>query len=251
MYTSRMTKRDDIETVRFVSTVRGLTTLEDCTPKPAKHFTPTWWKDMPPGLPYADSVALAVTTVKMCPSFPEFFSLGYVIPMWADTTIKYSEETDTWEWRCGHPDSPYKISIHSKDQYMNHAPVNTLGVKTNYVFKFESPWKLITPKGWSVLQLPMFYNFSDDFTVAAGTTHTDVLHDTNLQVLYHGNGKEIFIKRGTPLAQFIPYRREKLDMTVSEATEEDRLLFESINLNLVSSFTGGYRKEIRRRNNEE
>ena len=36
--------------IAFVSTVEGLELVEDCVPKPAKHFMPQWFKDIPASL---------------------------------------------------------------------------------------------------------------------------------------------------------------------------------------------------------
>ena len=106
------------------------------------------------------------------------------------------------------------------------------------VFKFISPWNLITPKGYSVLQLPMFYHFSNDFSVLPGIIHTDTHHELNQQILYHGEGKEIFIRRGTPLVQYIPFKRSKYNITTRDSTVEDLTRFSEVTVNIFSKFPG-------------
>ena len=33
--------------IQFISTVEGLESIEECLPRPAKHFIPQWFKDIP------------------------------------------------------------------------------------------------------------------------------------------------------------------------------------------------------------
>ena len=53
--------------IEFISTVEGLEEIEECRPKPAKHFVPEWFKNIP-------SFSENIPTVRHCPSFPDFFS---------------------------------------------------------------------------------------------------------------------------------------------------------------------------------
>jgi hypothetical protein len=167
--------------------------------------------------------------------------------MWCDVLIKYSKETNTWEWSMGRPDpsNPFFAEPHSNAQMLDHVDVSFQGVDASYVFKFFCPWKIITPKGYSILQLPMFYEFNKEFSVAPGVIHTDSHHDVNPQVFYHGSGEPIFIKIGTPLFQVIPFKREAYDVDIREQTELDKKLFQKQLLNILTMFPGrgAYKKK--------
>ena len=67
----------------------------------------------------------------------------------------------------------------------------------------------------------MFYHFNPDFTVLPGTIWTDIHHEINQQMVIHNYG-ETFIARGTPLAMYIPIRRETFDYTVKVQEDEDQ-----------------------------
>ena len=231
--------------IEFIATVPGLIGDRDAYPRPTREFIPDWWRTPKVTDPLTSLHTGLKTNVRSCPSFPEYFSQGYVLPMWADTTLQFDKATGNWSWRCGRDGSPYIIDIHPNDQFLDYAPAKMQGVDVDFLFKLISPWRLKTPKGYSVLQLPMFYHFNQDFSVLPGIIATDMHHELNQQVAYHGKGEEIFIPKGTPLVQYIPFKRDSsFEMTVREKTIEDQKTFDTQLLRLTSRFlgSGAYKK---------
>jgi hypothetical protein len=226
--------------IEFVSMVKGLEDIEECRPKPAKSFTPQWFKDLPA------SPNQLLPTVRVCPSFTDYFSLGYVMPMWTDFKLKYQDEK--WSWESS--DQDFRMSSHPNEQFIKYTTPTFNGVEGQFVFKAVCPWRIITPKGWSVLQLPLFYDFNNEFSVLPGVIDTDIYSQANQQILYHANGKEIDIKRGTPLALYVPFQRESsfLDIDVRSATQEDIENFNKVdNIFRQAQEYGLYRKMQRKR----
>jgi hypothetical protein len=227
--------------IQFISTVEGLESIEECLPRPAKNFIPQWFKDIPLKENF-------MSTVKICPSFPDFFSQGYIIPMWSDVKLKFDKENQSWEWKT--PINNFNWDIHPPDQLLSHTKVGFNGIDSQFVFKAGSPWKIITPPGWSVLQLPLFYHFNKEWSVMPGIIDTDIHSAVNQQVLYHGDGKEITINRGDPFVLYIPFERsKKLKHEIKYQTEKDKRIFngELINLNGKFDPIGIYRKKQRER----
>jgi hypothetical protein len=74
--------------IQFISTVEGLESIEECLPRPAKYFIPKWFKDISSD---------AKSTVRDCPSFPDYFSQGYIIPMWSDVRMKFENQVPRFE----------------------------------------------------------------------------------------------------------------------------------------------------------
>lgn len=224
--------------IQFVSTIQGLADIEECKPKPTNKFIPDWWKKMPTyieeGKPHKGF------TAKACPALPDYFSQGYVIPMWVDTVLKYDKESNTLEWRTGRNGNPFKWDYHDPVQFLNHVTPNFIGIEGTMTFKALCPWRIITPPGYSVLQMPLFYNFNQKFSVLPGVISTDIHHELNQQVLYYGNGEEIYIKRGEPFVQYIPFKRTKYDITIRDANEKDNNLFQKQATNLLGKFRGSY-----------
>jgi hypothetical protein len=227
--------------VEFVSLIKGLEEIEECRPKPTKAFIPEWWKSMPYKQLGQEHLINSFGTAKACPSFPDYFSQGFVLPMWTDSILRIDEETGTFNWVAGKPNSPFTWDGHSNSQFLDYQTPYVQGSKGKFVFKAISPWRLITPPGYSVLQLPMFYNFNQDFSVLPGIISTDVHHETNHQVVFHSKEKEIFIKRGTPICQYIPFKRNiKYSLDVRSFNEADQKRFSVDDLGMMGSMSGEY-----------
>lgn len=231
-------KKNDKPLIRFVSTVTGLETITECIPKPAKFYTPDWFKNVPGDIS---------GSVRKCPSFPDYFSQGYIIPMWSDTKISYDQQSKNWTYLSASKDAIWEA--HTNNQLIDHVTPNFTGNDGEFVFKALCPWKIITPPGYSVLQLPLFYHFNQDISIFPGVIDTDIYHDINQQVLYHGKGKEVLIKRGDPFALYIPFERKKYQHSVEALTEEYDNRFKAALLNIYTKFSGegSYRQMQRER----
>ena len=227
------------EKISFVSTVEGLDSIDICLPKPAKYFIPQWFKDIPSNIK---------NTVKDCPSFPDYFSQGYIIPMWTDTMLHYNEKEQTWNWKTA--SDSFTMSIHTKNQLLDYTNSSFLGSNGDFVFKTICPWKIITPPGWSVLQLPLFYHFNQEWSVLPGVIDTDIHHEVNQQVLYHGNNIPVTINCGDPFVLYVPFKRSnKLKHEIRYQTKKDEKIFKKQFLSITNSFlpNGSYRKHQRER----
>lgn len=226
--------------IQFISTLEGLESIKECLPKPAKHFIPQWFKD----IKSENSM-----TVKSCPSFPDYFSQGYIIPMWSD--VKIVSDGDSWNWST--PTSSVSWDNHTNNQFLDYTKANFNGIESQHVFKTNCPWRIITPPGWSVLQLPLFYHFNKEWSVMPGVIDTDIHHEVNQQVLYHGNGKEVIIERGDPFVLYIPFKRSnKINYIVKYQTEENKKTFQKDFLDLFTRFrpNGYYREKQRKRDKD-
>jgi hypothetical protein len=228
--------------IQFISTVEGLESIEECLPRPAKNFIPKWFKEIPSDIK---------SSVKVCPSFPDYFSQGYILPMWSD--VELQQIGDEWRWETPVP-REFSWDIHGKQQFLDHTKANFNGVEGQFIFKPNCPWRIITPPGWSVLQLPLFYHFNQEWSVLPGVIDTDIHYEINQQVLYHGNGKSIRINRGDPFVLYIPYKRSnKIKHEVRYQNEEDVKRFDLQFLNLKTKFTpnGVYRELQRKRDKKD
>ena len=222
--------------IQFVSTVPGLSSIEECLPKPSIKFIPEWWKGMQHVPKYHHLDEAVAGNVKNCPSFMDYFSNGYILPMWADTILYYNEETKDWAWRSS--DEKFTYSSHNGGQYLDHVNHSFLGEDSYFIFKAQCPWRIITKPGYSTYQLPLLYHFNKDFSVLPGIRDSDTYHQINPQIVIHSNKKEIFIPRGTPLAQYIPFKREKEKINVRDAGEKDFNLFTKNDLEFATKFKG-------------
>lgn len=206
--------------ITFISKIPGLTLLEDCKPKPTARYTPDWWKEKKIDLVKQSAYDLntanikncpSVGNIKHCPSFTDVFTSGYVVPMWMDTYLGYDKENA----RAGALSNLTQIDYHPcpSEDMENYT---FLGKEAVAFFKAKSPWSIITKPGVSVLILPLFFNFDPDFSIVPGIIDTEYVNNLNPDIIYHSKEKEIFIERGTPLFQIIPFRKEKFTFDVKE-----------------------------------
>ena len=222
--------------IKFISTVEGLESIEKTLPKSAKHFIPEWFKNIPSTNPMS---------VKKCPSFPDYFSQGYILPMWSDVLL--TQKDDTYKW-VSSSDS-FGWEGHNNDQLIDYKKATFNGVDGQFIFKAFCPWRIVTPPGWSILQLPLFYHFNQEWSVLPGVIDTDIHHEINQQVLYHGNGNPIKINAGDPFVLYIPFKRSnKLKHEVFYQTEKYKKMFNKLSLSLNQNFKpNGWYRELQRR----
>lgn len=230
------TKNED-PIISFVSMQPGLLDIKDALPKRSNKFIPKWWQDMP-------GQSVDHGTVKSCPSFVDYFNQGFVMPAWTDAKVSYNQEKDYWNVKepeyTSDDRKSYEWTIHSHDQFLNHVDIEMFGKKPTIIFKANSPWRIITKPGWSVMQLPLFYHFDNDLVAMPGIIDTEIQHQINVQMLYFGDGKEITVKRGDPLVQYIPFRKDKaLDFDIRYPTQKDISKFSSMSTRLSSMFNSG------------
>jgi hypothetical protein len=251
-----MLKRKANPEITFIAEHDGMLGDKLIQPRSASAYIPDWWRQIPQTInriKWFDNnpIEISTPTAKQCPSFAHWFGQGYVLPTWCDIKIKHDPETNVYTWNAGRDGSPYTIDIHDGDQLLNHADLTYFGRKPSLVFKLISPWYAVTPKGWSIYQFPMFYHNTQDWVVLPGVIDTDTGHELNQQILYFGNGKDIFIPKGTPLVQYIPFKREKLKLKIEKKTKKNNLVIKTSQLKISSKLHKGYldiKKEADKRN---
>jgi len=227
-------KQKEKPKIHWWSTIEG---LEKIVPVlPAKEVIPNWWTRVERMI---DSRFDSKGTVRNCPSFPEYIAQGFVVPLWCDLHIKIEqdEEGNKFEWRT--PDNNFKFASHGDIQYRDWLPQHVQD-NTSMILKPNCPWRVKTPPGWSMWQLPMFYEFNPVFETQPGIIWTDIHHEVNQQMLMKRYG-EFTLKRGIPLAMYVPYERKKYDYTIEGPTTENSKWSNESYLHTRTKFKGGYK----------
>jgi hypothetical protein len=231
--------------IEFISKIPGLASLEEVLPRPAHEFKPAWWRTAPYVQNEEDKVRVDSGNVRQCPAFPDLFNSGYILPMWADTTLYIDAETRQWRWRCGSKSSPFVINAFNPSQFTDHVNYSFKGSEiAKVVFQFINPWYMMLPPGYGMFQLPLFYHFTGDYSVLPGTYEAHNAQTDKLEVAVYSSAKEIFIKKGTPLVQYVPYKKTSIGMEVRDATEEDNKIDTIKMLRAGSNFRSWYGKSI-------
>lgn len=211
---------------------------EETNIQPAKNFIPKHWKDLPYYENNNYNLRGRFKTAKACPSFVEIFKEGYVIP--APCDIWLYTDNEEWKWETASPIDFIKITNHTNNQYVNS--ISNTNIKN--IFKLDGIWNCITPKGYSVRQIPMIYHHNPDFYVMYGIIHTDKLHQINPQIAFISDKKEIVIHKGTPLCYIVPFKREKFKLEIVDYNENIEKKVYKSNLNYLAAFSRkNYNKE--------
>lgn len=222
----------------FTCDIVGFRDIKEFQPQPARNFIPKWFKDMPIDVPYfsTDKLIPNTRTVRLCPSFTDIFTEGFVLPAPCDIWMKVDkDDVEKWSWKL--PNDKFSMEMHTRIQYsaqVPHTPVKQ-------IFKLNYPWRLIVPKGYSVRQVPLIYDYNPDWHVAYGTYHADVVNEINLQILFTSDKEEILIKAGEPLCYYIPYKREELEMVIDNDYEKYKPKIEESMFRALAKFKNAYR----------
>jgi hypothetical protein len=232
-YIKNLFKKEEPE-ITFWTLERG---LEDVYPPiPALEALPNWFKDIPKEIlpPHMNHPG----TVKACPGIVDYFKTGYVLRLWCDLKLTINEDKS---WHVNAPEDAFVFTNHLDNQLIDFLPdTNEFAM----VLKAHCPWRVGTPPGYGVMQLPLTYHFNKDFTVLPGVIWTDIHHEVNQQMAFYDYG-EYFIPRGTPLAMYVPFKREKFKPRVSAM--DDELLEKETKAYywFASKFKGGYKEHQR------
>tara|TARA_B100001063_G_scaffold178214_1_gene167151 strand:- start:205 stop:951 length:747 start_codon:yes stop_codon:yes gene_type:complete len=237
------TKKKEIK-IEWWSTVDGLNdpSLDFLRPQKASKFFPAWFKRT-----MAEMSSGTISTIKKCPVFGEFLTQGYVVPLWTDIELFYDTDKNGEEyWEYKTPSDHFTWDVHNREQFLDHIPESERK-KWGFTWKAICPWRVRTPKGYSMYQMPLWYHFSE-FQVLPGSIRTDFHYEINQQILapLSWKGQRIRLQRGTPLAWYIPYRRESYSHEFVPYTGERQRITESSRMISNTKFTNGYKEQVKR-----
>ena len=189
--------------------------LDKITPVvPANKYVPQWFKQV------KKDYSKSHSNVKLCPSFLKYFSAGWVMPLWCDVEL-WINDNGMVSWRT--PNVDFQFEFHDDYQYKDLLPQHEQS-SIVCVLKPVSPWLVKISKGWSLLQLPMSYEFNPDWQVLSGVLPASMWPQTNHQIIlrksfFNNKEKKNVIVKGTPLAQYIPIPDDYVGEIVEETKE--------------------------------
>jgi len=183
-------------------------------PTPAAQHIPEWLKQMPAEVHVSQlNLPKSSGSVKKCMPFVDAMTCGYTIPITADVTFYMPDEQ-----HLDIVDPETLVTWQSNDQYPG-APFHQ-----KMVLKFRNPWVVQTPPGYSTLFVPMLNQLTLPFQVLAGLVETDTYYNEVYfpAICMMRPGQMFELKRGTPIVQAIPIKREPWASFVAD-TDSERL----------------------------
>lgn len=161
---------------------------------------PSWWKDLP-----INSMSL-----RRCSGTYDYVKYGFIVPAWTDITIRKNASGNGFQYRLlGYGDDfRFNTGIFPAENAKG-CPFAENRVLNNFEFpKLVSPWRYFTPKGISLMALPVLHEPNPNYIVMPGIVNTDFYNQLHI-VLSVLTDKEFTIKAGTPLQHVIPIKRNE------------------------------------------
>jgi len=240
--------------IRFATPNPAL--VELMPPVPAAQMIPEWFQNLHMDLPKPDHKPFPVVgnivkqwsshTIKKCPAVVDYFSEGYIIPLWADILVQRYGQEFHFETNGANDGLGSVIEFHDEAQFKTY-PFKRKDYRR--AVKFTSPWFFHTPPGWSMLFMQPILHPNEDFTLFPGIVETDSFHQVNFPGIWHTEGDRI-LQRGSAFLHVIPFKRSKHKLVVEEFSQDDHKNNSMESFNLRSKMTGGYR-DLTRKNRKK
>jgi hypothetical protein len=182
-------------------------------PIPSSKLLPQWYKDLESyigGEKKPDGNAGTTATAKKCIPVFDAITSGYLILSPADVYVSQKDGVPFYEW------SRFElIAFHPVEQAPNHPNRNG---HIEYP-KWNNPWAIKTPKGYSCLFTAPKHR-DNPFTILDGIVDTDNYNtQVNFPFMLNDINFEGMIPAGTPIAQVIPFKRDSFELEIGEYSE--------------------------------
>ena len=191
-------------------------------PKPAASSIPDWLVKMhayggfhgiAEGVKTTLNHAEPNSTIKRCVPVLDAATAGYIIythsDIWVEKDPRESEQM--FQTR-----GPLNISSHEYGQAKLHPSAR----KDTSFSKFNNPWMIKTPKGYSTLFVSPMHNPNGIFTAFPAVVDTDsYTQEINFPFMLDNPEFTGLIPAGTPIIQAIPFKRESWQMEIGGQKE--------------------------------
>ncbi len=175
---------------------------------PAEDFIPEWYRTSPSKLPGFDSELMTnspgfiTSTYKKCTPFLDAMSSGYIVALSADIEVLLTDDGSPHiQWRT----TRTIVTAHTEEQWRG------LPCPDGYfpfVYKWSNPFTINAPDGYSLLFTKPLNRFDLPFECISGIVDTDLYKIPVNFPFFIKKGFTGIIKKGTPLVQVIPIKRD-------------------------------------------
>jgi hypothetical protein len=198
---------------------------------PAHHFKPKWFDaatdefvDMAKKDDFGTSI---VRHTAKCPGVFNLIRYGWVMTTWQDIVIETNGDKQTFKWSTPNDQKKLKskidldenIGFNSREQLSDYMGGwdDSLGC----VLKIQTPWRIIVPKDYYLLEGPLPYSVEKRFTTLPGFFSQEYgVAQLNVQLKWHVLNGKTLIKAGTPISHYMLVPKIQADMTSMEANEK-------------------------------
>lgn len=212
-------------------------------PQKASDFLPEWYKSMPQHEPEHNGNKLSKfvpgtsRTLRGCNPFLDTLTGGYIFQAPCDVEFSMIDGQLVPRWLTEYSPVEYQSPYQA-------AGIPAISDYTDMVFKWVAGWMINTPKGYSTLFTHPFNRHDLPFRTFSGIVETDTYNvqtDFPFQILPQNGEPNILIKKGTPICQAIPFKRDSWN---SEIKKYDKEQMAKNTFNLFSSIDRSYRNNF-------
>lgn len=219
-------------------------------PQRASKYLPNWLKEIEPTRMSIEGAT--IVTAKKCLPVVEACKEGYVFTSPIDIYFNVFKEDGNYHLyvQCQHNEfcgMPF-VDVHSDAQIYTDGNRDFNSIDFRSVYKLINFFIIQTPKGYACRFKSLTNHFNLPISFFEGVVETDIHYQTiNFPFLYTGKLKEgtCVIKKGHPLVQIIPYKKEKWK---SSAGLADKLKLEKEIHRFNTEMMDTYRNMVRDKN---
>lgn len=230
--------------IQFIAGSKAHSKVFDA-PVPASKIIPKWYKDMNSNLfdssymPIDNQTGNPPRTIKSCMPVFDMITAGYMVTLPADVYVgpPIEDGSPNISWSI---DSIKPIDFHHPDQFSEYSLSDEY---YNMGVKFNNPWIIKTPPGYSTLFIQPSLRDNLPFQVVPAIVDTDK-HPSpiNFPTFFRKDFQGI-LEFGTPIIQAIPFKREEWISEVSfyEQSEEYEVVWQKAKRKILNRYKTFYR----------
>lgn len=215
-------------------------------PQPATKFVPDWYRKQRGSINDEETLpkGFATATVKKCMPVFDLMTAGYMLTMPCDV---YLDSTDPEKLTWSIPASIKQFqadmfSSHEKQQYDEY-PIDR-STQHETLFRVMPFWYIKTEPGYSAMFVNPIHRETSPLTAIPALVDSDkFITEGHLSFIVDKGFKGV-IKRGTPIVQVIPFKRDDWEsevVSIEQSTSE----LSNQRLRLRSVFVNGYKNLFR------
>lgn len=173
-------------------------------PKSAKNTIPDWFKN-------TMRMVEGNRSIKACMPVTDVFTAGYILPAPVDIRM-YRDDDNNLKFDSS--DAEFFVTRHAPEQYSD-APYSD-----DVIIKFDFPWALLTPPGYSMLYMPPVHRDNTKIEALPAVVETDQYYNTvscPVRVKDWKPGEMLILSKGYPVVQAFPFLREEWKMKTDYA----------------------------------
>lgn len=187
-------------------------------PIPAVQGLPQWFKAMP-AKTFNPVMQEERDTVKRCPPFIDAMTYGFLIPLACDLNVDKGEFSWDFDVPPGLASSKHSpVDFHDGSQVAD----SPFFEEDRFIIKFHNFWTIEAPPGYSLLFTHPVNRPDLPFTAVTGLVDADLYRDNfiHFPARWHDANFSGVLKKGTPVVQCIPVKRENWGIRFDKLSNE-------------------------------